>query len=178
MVFTTIPALTDALTLDEFAARLASHAAVEGILFMGSTGSGDLTPASDYDVLLLLADDPDAPRMVVTWVDGHLTEIYCAPLTALARIVATPTAWRAGSDEGAMLTWLRDGRIVHDRAGRLAAAQRVARAAPPPVAAPEGPYWAWGRSATTWRRRNAISRRMTPYTGKSWTSVSCTAWRK
>ncbi len=145
MVFTTIPALTETLTLDEFAVRLASHAAVDGILFMGSTGSGALNAASDYDLLLILADDPAAPRMIVTWVDGHFTEIYCTPITALARIVAEPTAWREGSDEGAVINWLRDGRIVHDRAGRLAGAQAIARAALPlAVAAPEGAYWAWG----------------------------------
>lgn len=145
MPFTTIPAMTDTLTLDAFVARLATHAAVDGILFMGSTGSGTLNAASDYDLLLILADNPAAPRMVVTWVDGHFTEIYCTPISALTRIIATPTAWRDGSDEGAVIRWLRDGRIVHDRAGRLAEAQALARAAPPlALAAPEGPYWAWG----------------------------------
>ncbi len=145
MPFKTIPAMTDRLTLDDFAARLATRASVDGILFMGSTGSGMLTGASDYDLLLILADDPAAPRMVVTWVDGHFTEIYCTPITALARIIAAPTTWREGSDEGAVIRWLRDGRIVHDRAGRLADAQDIARAAPPlAVAAAEGPYWAWG----------------------------------
>lgn len=145
MSFKTIPAMTDSLTLDAFAARLATRAAVDGILFMGSTGSGTLNAASDYDVLLILADDPAAPRMVVTWVDGHFTEIYCTPITALARIIAKPTTWRDGSNEGAVIRWLRDGRIVHDRAGRLAAAQAVARAAPLPAAASrERSYWAWG----------------------------------
>lgn len=145
MAFTTIPAMTDTLTLDAFAARLAARAAVDGILFMGSTGAGALNAASDYDLLLILADDPAAPRMVVTWVEGHFTEIYCTPITALARITADPAVWRDGSDEGAVIRWLRDGRIVHDRAGHLAAAQAVARATPPlGTSAPEGPYWAWG----------------------------------
>ncbi len=145
MPFMTIPAMTDTLTLNAFVTRLATRTVVDGILFMGSTGADKLTPTSDYDLLLILANDPAAPRMVVTWVDGHLTEIYCTPIIALARIVAQPTAWREGSDEGAVINWLRDGRIVHDRAGRLADAQAVARAAPPlAVAAPEGAYWAWG----------------------------------
>ncbi len=142
MPFTTIPAMTD--TLDSFVARLVTQAVVDGILFMGSTGSGTLNAASDYDLLLILADDPAAPQMVVTWVDGHFTEIYCTPVTALARIIAEPTAWREGSEEGSVINWLRDGRIVHDRAGRLANAQAAARAAPPlAVAASEGAYWAW-----------------------------------
>lgn len=145
MSFTTIPAMTETLALDAFTARLATRTAVDGILLMGSTGSGRRNAASDYDLLLILADDPAAPRMVVTWVDEQFTEIYCTPISALARITADPTAWLDGSDQGAVIRWLRDGRIIHDRAGRLANAQAVARAAPPlAVAAPEGPYWAWG----------------------------------
>ena len=145
MPFMTIPAMTETLTLDAFVTRLATQTVVDGILFMGSTGADKLTPASDYDLLLILADDPAAPRMVVTWVDGHLTEIYCTPITALARIIAEPTAWHEGSEEGSVINWLRNGRIVHDHAGRLAGAQAIARAAPPPaVAAPEGVYGAWG----------------------------------
>ena len=97
MVFTTILALTDTLTLDAFVARLATHPFVDGILLMGSTGSGKLTATSDYDVLLILADTPTAPRMVVTWVDDHFTEVYCTSVSALARIIAEPTTWREGS---------------------------------------------------------------------------------
>jgi len=80
MVFTTIPALTDTIMLDAFVARLATHSVVDGILLMGSTGSGKLTATSDYDVLLILADDRAAPPLVVTWVDNHLTEVLHANL--------------------------------------------------------------------------------------------------
>lgn len=156
MVFTTIPALTDTITLDAFVARLATHSVVDGILLMGSTGSGKLTATSDYDVLLILADDPAAPPLVVTWVDNHLTEVYCTPISALARIVAAPTTWLEGSNEGAVVNWLRDGRVVHDRVGRLAAAQEVARAAPPPPFMPpetvHGTYFALGYNVAQAKR--------------------------
>lgn len=156
MVFTTIPALTDTPTLDAFVARLATHPVVDGILLMGSTGSGKLTATSDYDVLLILADDPAAPQLVVTWVDNHLTEVYCTPIAALARIVAEPTAWLEESDEGAVVNWLRDGRVVHDRVGRLAAAQEVARAAPPlpfmPLETVHGTYFALGYNVAQAKR--------------------------
>ncbi len=144
MRFSAMPTHTAMLTLDAFLAALRSRAAVDGILLMGSTASGKLTAASDYDLLLILADDPAAPRMVVTWVDGRFTEVYCTPVSALARIITAPTTWADASSEGAVIRWLREGRIVHDRAGRLAAAQAVAQATPPgPAAPPMGAYWAW-----------------------------------
>lgn len=145
MLFSTLPTHTDTLTLDAFVAALRTRAAVDGILLMGSTASDTLTAASDYDVLLILADDPAAPRMVLTWVDGRFTEVYCTPVTALARLVTAPETWPDGSDEGETIRWLRDGRIAYDREGRLTAAQAVAQATPPgPIAPPTGAYWAWG----------------------------------
>jgi len=145
MFFSALPTHTDTLTLDAFVAALRTRAAVDGILLMGTTATGALTAASDYDMLLILADDPAVPRMVLTWVNGHFTEIYCTPVTALARLTVAPETWPDSSDEGATIRWLRDGRIVYDREGRLAAAQAVARATPPgPIALPTGAYWAWG----------------------------------
>ena len=137
---------TNTMTLDAVIARLAAHDVVDGILLMGSTASGALTPTSDYDLLLVL-DEPPAPlRMVNTWVDGRLTEVYCTTVRALERIVADPASWPDAGEEGIVVTWLRSGRIAHDRAGRLGRARETARAAPPPTLPGEREiYGAWGK---------------------------------
>lgn len=126
---------TTALPLTAVLGRLAAHPDVDGILLMGSTGTAALTPASDYDLLLVLAALPVPLRLVTTWVDGRLTEAYCTTTAALERIVAAPAPWPDASEEGVVLTWLQAGRIAHDRAGRLAGAQAAARHLPPPVPA-------------------------------------------
>lgn len=130
-------AASNTMTLDAVLARLAAREAVDGILLLGSTATGALTPASDYDLLLVFADLPAPLRLVNTWVDGRLTEVYCTTAQAVERIVADPAGWPDASEEGAIVTWLWTGHVAHDRAGRLGRAQETARAAPPPALADE-----------------------------------------
>ncbi len=122
-------ALTNTMTLDEVLRRLAQHKLVDGVLLLGSTGTDSLTPTSDYDLLLVLADLPDAPRLVTTWVEGRLTGVYCTTVSAIERVAVSPASWRNGSEEATLLTWLQEGRLVSDRTGRIAMAQDRARGA-------------------------------------------------
>src|SRR5213080_3410663 len=111
---------------------------------MGSAGTGDLTPASDYDLLLVLSERPAPLRVVNTWVDGRLTEAFCTTAAVIDRIAATAETLLHSSEEGAIVRWLRSGRIVHDREGRLERATAAARAAPPPALPGEREiYAAW-----------------------------------
>jgi hypothetical protein len=132
------------MTLDATIARLAAHPAVDGILLMGTTGTDALVPTSDYDLLLVL-DEPNARLGIVqTWIDGRLAEIYCTPRAALERIADNIASWPDRSEEGAIVRWLREGRIAHDRADRLQQAQERARDAPPPRQANDAEmYGAW-----------------------------------
>ncbi len=109
--------------------RLAAHHLVDGILLMGTTATDDLTPDSDYDVLLVLDTETAPVRMVNTWVDGRLTEVYCTTVHAVQRIVESDTAWPEASEEAAIIRWLQAGRIVFDRAGRLAKARNRSHSA-------------------------------------------------
>ena len=127
------PVPPHALTLDALVAHLVKQEAISGILFMGTTGTAALTPTSDYDLLLVFAALPVPLRMVTTWVDDRLTEIYCTTVQAVERVAADPTSFVEGSDEGILLTWLREGHVVHDRDQILAAAQARARQKPRPT---------------------------------------------
>lgn len=137
-------ATTMTMTLDATVKRLANHRLVDGILLMGTTGTDALMPDSDYDVLLVL-DVATAPvRMVNTWVDGRLTEVYCTTARAIRRITDSGRTWPEQSEEAAIVRWLQAGRMVFDRAGTLVQAQqRVHVEAPQPV--PEVPelYGVW-----------------------------------
>lgn len=126
---------TNLMTLDETLDLLAKNDVVEGIMLLGTTGTDTLTLTSDYDVLLVLRQLSAPLRMVNTWVDGRLTEVYCTTVEAIQRIVAEGADWTEGSEEGIVLVWLREGRIVFDRDGYLAAACDAARRAPSPSVA-------------------------------------------
>ncbi len=123
-------ARTNTLSLDEVLRPLAQHEFVDGVLLLGSTGTDSLTPTSDYDLLLVLVDLPEVPRLVTTWVEGRLTEVYCTTVPVIERVAVSPTSWRNGSEEATLLTWLQEGRLVSDRTGRIALAQDRVREAP------------------------------------------------
>lgn len=132
------------ISLDVLIDRLASSALVEGIIVFGTTGTSLMTTTSDYDLLLVFNRDDVPLRMVTTWIDQRLAEVYCTSLASLERIAAAPEPWLDTSEEGAILRWLRDGRIAHDPYGALARLRARAVAAPTP-ALPEGDaiYEAW-----------------------------------
>ncbi|CAN5607626.1 hypothetical protein BH24CHL1_BH24CHL1_20000 [soil metagenome] len=144
MQFVTSVASTSDLSLETVITRIASDHRVDGILFMGTTGTPDLKPSSDYDVVLVFADVPVPIRMVNTWIDGRLTEVYCTTVSVVERITSSPSTFRDGSEAGAIIGWLRNGRIVHDREGRLTSAREAIVNAPPPTLPSESDiYAAW-----------------------------------
>jgi hypothetical protein len=118
-MFPTIPTTTETLTLDDLVGRLASHAAVDGIVIMGSASNGLLNPASDYDLYVVLSSTPEPIFMLLTTVGHRLTEVYFTTAEAIDQMLAVehPTA---GDQNHALATqWLQSGRIAFDRHGRL-----------------------------------------------------------
>jgi hypothetical protein len=140
----TATATTTALTLDDFVARLAARPLIEGILFVGSTATERMTPTSDYDLLVVFESLPAPLRLVTTWVDGRLTEVFCTTTQAIAHVGEAEGGFAENSEEGALLTWLRSGRIAFDRRGVLRDARAAAlNAAPPTPPSDDAAYEAW-----------------------------------
>jgi UTP:GlnB (protein PII) uridylyltransferase len=46
------------LSLNDVLAKLSRHSGVDGLVAIGSTAHENLTPASDYDLLIILAEQP------------------------------------------------------------------------------------------------------------------------
>jgi predicted nucleotidyltransferase len=109
--------------LDELVARLSRRDSVEGVVLVGSTGTKELRPNSDYDVLIIL-DEPAVPLLVgLTTIGGRLTDLLFATTSEVEDLLsgARPPAeaW-----EGRLARWVREGTIVFDRNGRLQALKR------------------------------------------------------
>lgn len=135
---------TTNMSLGEVITRLASSPKVEGVLFMGTTGTSAMTPTSDYDLLLVLSREDSRLRMVTTWIDDRLSEVYCTTLRTIERIARHPAPWPDLSEEGSVPRWLLSGRIAHDRSGRLGRLQAIAAEAPTPLLSLEQDiYEAW-----------------------------------
>lgn len=99
----TVPAKPD-LTLNEFVDRLAANQCVTGVLLMGSAATGALNPWSDYDLLVVFEELPAPLELVTTWVDGRLTEVFCATAGAIRRIAGGST-FPATGEEGVVVGW-------------------------------------------------------------------------
>lgn len=115
----TSPSQSDALSLEEVVTRLARHEAVAGIVLIGSTGDPALTPASDYDLLVVLSHMPAPMHVALTTIDGRLADIIFVTQSEIDALLASEEAIRQDSWEARLLAWLQSGRIVVDRLGHL-----------------------------------------------------------
>ncbi len=128
----TIISQSNNLTLNEVIARLALHDAVDGILLMGSTGKSALSPASDYDLVVVLSSLPEPIALLHTVIDQRLAEVYFFSNNTLDQIADEPNSAQGGAlpstgDRVAFYTWLQTGQIAFDRNGRLARVQQHLR---------------------------------------------------
>ncbi len=121
------------LTLDDVIARLALHNTVDGVLLMGSTGQNAISPASDYDLVIVLSSQPEPIALLHTVIDQRLAEVYFFSADTLDQIAdeqdhAQGGALPSAGDRVAFYTWLETGQIAFDRNGRLARVQQHLRA--------------------------------------------------
>jgi hypothetical protein len=93
----------------------------------------DFSPSSDVDVLLVFSALPTPLRIVNTWIDGRLAEIYCTTTEAIDRIVSANVPWSDASEEATILGWLKEGRVYSDRNGSLEEARTRAAKTPSPL---------------------------------------------
>jgi hypothetical protein len=133
MKFTSKAAVTNSMTLDQVANRLSERPEIDGIFYMGSTASGELKPNSDYDIVVVFQELLVPIHILTTWIHGHFAEIHCTTTESIERVIAQPLEWSSGSEEEAIIRWLRSGRIAFDRHGTLRHAQDIASQTPKAV---------------------------------------------
>ncbi len=141
------PGYTFALTVAEVTARLSRRREVDGVVMMGSGGAGLFTPASDIDLLVVLAGSFQRVRMISTSIEGRLAEIYFTQAGALDAWLAERPVLNQESFAAVQLSWIESGQVLFDRTGRLARVQSALRAGGWSSAADEAEvYAAWFRT--------------------------------
>lgn len=130
-----IPAESINWPLGETFSQLFAHPDVAGVLALGSTGTSAFTRNSDIDALLVFFSLSAPLRIVNTWIEGRLAEIYCTTLDALEQVVSSNSPFQDGSEQATILEWIKTGRIYSDKSGRLHHLQSRAESAPLPMLA-------------------------------------------
>ena len=121
----------NSLTLDEVIARVAQRKTVEGVLTIGTTSGDKLTPASDYDLVIVLSELPEGLEPYgITYIDNRLTDLLLVTAAQLDEIRALEAPIDSWIWLGRIIAWFEAGHIVFDRKGQLQQAQDKVRSQP------------------------------------------------
>jgi hypothetical protein len=100
---------------------------VDGVLLIGTTGSANLTPASDYDLIVLLSQMPAPLHVGLTYIDGRLADVIFVTTEEIDRLLALGEEVKQDSWDDRLFAWLRSGHIAFDRSNRLTLGQAKAK---------------------------------------------------
>jgi hypothetical protein len=109
--------------------HLAKHPNVNGIMQIGSLTTTTFSPASDYDLVIVLRDAPMPWYVGVTSIDHRFTDLLFVSPAALESITALSAPIPLSDPLTPIIRWLQTGQILFDRSARLATAQHHVRSA-------------------------------------------------
>ncbi|MFN8493341.1 MAG: nucleotidyltransferase domain-containing protein [Caldilineaceae bacterium] len=113
--------------LDRVIAILRTQDQVEGLLIIGSLAEKTFTPASDYDLVIILKEGEQAWYVGVTQIDGHFTDLIFVATSALEQILELNAPVAQDHKLAPMIPWLQQGNILFDRSQRIQQAQTKLR---------------------------------------------------
>ena len=120
----TRPSTTSGMSLDELIVRLRRRDSVDGIMVLGSMARKELTPASDYDLVIVMSELAAPIDMGHTIVDGRDTDLRFLTVEELDDMIETERPVNPYVSNGRTLLRMGDGRIEKDESGGLERARR------------------------------------------------------
>ncbi len=120
-------AKTNERTIDEVIDKLARQEIIDGLIVVGSAATDQLTPASDYDLVIVLATMPVPLHTGVTYIDGRFTDLLFHTTEQIEQILAATEPFDFWDWTGRLVGWLETGQVHFDRHGKLGAAQAKIR---------------------------------------------------
>lgn len=114
-------------SLETVVARLEQREQVVGLLQIGSLAKGRLTPASDYDLIIVLRDAPQPWYVGVTQIDRRFTDLVFVAASAVESVQALTAPVGPNAELAPIIRWLANGMVVFDRTGKVQRAQQQVR---------------------------------------------------
>ena len=134
------------MTFEKVMKRLSRCRIVAGWITIGSASKNELTPASDYDLVVVLSEMPDTLAPCgVTYIDQRLTDLIFVTTAQIDQILALDEPVDGEDWLGRIVRWLEVGVVGFDRSGRLHRAQQKVQTGEWLEAMDEDAYSPWFR---------------------------------
>lgn len=122
LLLITTPSTTHNLPLETVLARLQQRPEVDGIILAGTTSGEQLTPYSDYDIIIMLNTVPlhRALNVAYTTIDERIADIVFVTTEEAQSILTLQPVVPDHDRRGHLMYWVHSGEIIFDRYGLLA----------------------------------------------------------
>ena len=109
--------------LDRVVATLCAQDQVEGVLVIGSLVEKAFTPASDYDLVIVLRESEQAWYVGVTQIDQRFTDLIFVAASAVEQILELNAPIAQNHELAPLIPWIQRGAILFNRSQRIQQAQ-------------------------------------------------------
>ena len=110
--------------LEQVIRQLGANERIVGLLAIGSLVDSTLTPASDYDLVIVLEDIAPLWYVGVTTIGGRFTDLLFVSSDALRQIRELASPLADTHELAPIIRWFEQGVILLDRMGQLDSTQR------------------------------------------------------
>ena len=117
------------MSLEDVLQRLRRQPNVDAVLLVGSTGNTTFSPDSDYDLLIVLNENPELIFKIVTTIANRIAETYFVESSEISQLLSSGEPIPANSFQGIVITWTAAGTIAFDRSQKLTELQVTTRRA-------------------------------------------------
>jgi hypothetical protein len=123
----TFPPQTIHWSLERLIAHLSQQPAITGLLAIGSLVHSEVSPHSDYDLVLVAETIPVPWCTGVTQIEGRLADLIFVSTSEVEKITALNAPVPPSHPLAPVIRWLEQGKILFDRSGSMQKIQRKLR---------------------------------------------------
>lgn len=106
---------TKSWPLEDVVARLAQHDTVHCVMQIGSLSRKELSPDSDYDLVVILESGVKAWQVGITWIDNRFADIILVDRGQIQEVVQLADPVAHNHTLAPIIRWLREGEILYAR---------------------------------------------------------------
>lgn len=118
---------TNAQSFDDVTANLMRRDVVDGLILVGSASKGQLTTASDFDLVVVLSEMPVPLHVGTTYIEGRFTDLVFFATNHVDQFLEATEPYGFWDWVGRFIGFCETGEILFDRHGRLQRAQAKAQ---------------------------------------------------